>query len=225
MHQRQLQLKNKKKLDKLVADREYAERRVNELKKQLAGLRQEVDEKGQQRQELTEQVFILEHDIKAAESRLSELQGQILTAEEAEKIKGKKTLTGGQKGITYQEYLNLKATATAVEDVQSRDRYLDYREQSIRQKEKESEQKIAQRVKDADKEIGSLLQQINDLEKSLRALLDTYHLARELQREAEKRGYKSTEAILEDVAPIQKEYQQRWVEEALRQQPKRRRGR
>lgn len=217
--------KEQKKLEQIVADREYAERRVNELKKQLAGLRQEVDEKGQQRQELAEQVFILEHDIKTAESRLSELQGQILTAEEAEKIKGKKTLTGGLKGITYKEYLDLKTTATAVSDVRARDKSLDDREKRIRQKERESAQKIEQQESEAAKKVGFWLQQAAELERLLKSLVDTYGLAQDLKREAEKRGYMGKDAILGNVAAIRQKYeqeqQQRKADPQYQQQQKR----
>lgn len=214
-----------KKLEQLAAEREYTESRIKKLESQIAGLRQEVADKGQQRQELAEQVFILEHDIKAAESRLSELQGQILTAEEAEKIKGKKTLTGGLKGITYKEYLDLKTTATAVSDVRARDKSLDDREKRIRQKEKESAQKIEQQESEAAKKVGFWLQQAAELERLLKSLVDTYGLAQDLKREAEKRGYMGKDAILGNVAAIRQKYeqeqQQRKADPQYQQQQKR----
>lgn len=198
-----------KKLEQLVADREYAERRVNELKKQLAGLRQEVDEKGQQRQELVEQVFILEHDIKAAESRLSELQGQVLTAEEAKKIAGKKVpLLDMVYNLTYKQYLDIMATATADEDVKKRLEYLEFKEELIRKKERKSEQKIEQQESEAAKKVEFWLQQADSLERHLHDLIDTFHLASELKREAEKRGYMGKEAILGNIGAIRKQYEQ-----------------
>lgn len=48
---------------------------------------------------------------KQAEERLNALQGQILSQEEVNALKGKKTLTGCLRGISYQEYLSLKKTA------------------------------------------------------------------------------------------------------------------
>ena len=214
-----------KKLDQLAAERKQTESRIKKLESQIAGLRQEVANKGQQRQELAEQVFILEHDIKAAESRLSELQGQILTAEEAEKIKGKKTLTGGLTGITYKEYLDLQTTATAVSDVRARDKSLDDREKRIRQKEKESAQKIEQQESEAAKKVGFWLQQAAELERLLKSLVDTYGLAQDLKREAEKRGYMGKDAILGNVSAIRQKYeqeqQQRKADPQYQQQQKR----
>ena len=46
-----------------------------------------------------------------AEKQLEELQGKILNQKEINAINGKKTLTGGLKGVSYEEYLSLKKTA------------------------------------------------------------------------------------------------------------------
>lgn len=46
-----------------------------------------------------------------AEAQLEELKGKILTQKEINAINGKKTLTGGLKGVSYEEYLSLKKTA------------------------------------------------------------------------------------------------------------------
>lgn len=52
--------------------------------------------------------------VEKAEQKLESLQGKILKQEEVNAIKGKKTLTGGLKGVTYEEYLSLKKTAQSV---------------------------------------------------------------------------------------------------------------
>lgn len=52
--------------------------------------------------------------VEKAEQKLESLQGKILKQEEVNAIKGKKTLTGGLKGVTYEEYLSLKKTAQNV---------------------------------------------------------------------------------------------------------------
>lgn len=52
--------------------------------------------------------------IEKAEHKLENLQGRILKQEEVNAIKGKKTLTGGLKDVTYNEYLSLKKTAQYV---------------------------------------------------------------------------------------------------------------
>ena len=49
-----------------------------------------------------------------AEKRLNDLQGRVLKQEEVNALQGKKTLTGGLKGISYSEYLSLKKTAQNV---------------------------------------------------------------------------------------------------------------
>lgn len=48
---------------------------------------------------------------KQAENRLNDLQGRVLKQEEVNALKGKKSLTGTLKGISYDEYLSLKKTA------------------------------------------------------------------------------------------------------------------
>ena len=51
---------------------------------------------------------------KRAENRLNDLQGRVLTQEQVNALQGKKTLTGGLKDISYNEYLSLKKTAQNV---------------------------------------------------------------------------------------------------------------
>lgn len=57
--------------------------------------------------------------VEKAEQKLESLQGKILKQEEVNAIKGKKTLTGGLKGVTYEEYLSLKKTAQSVNKAKS----------------------------------------------------------------------------------------------------------
>lgn len=52
-----------------------------------------------------------EQSAELAEKHLNDLQGRVLKQEEVNALKGKKTLTGGLKGINYEEYLSLKKTA------------------------------------------------------------------------------------------------------------------
>lgn len=49
-----------------------------------------------------------------AEIRLNDLQGRVLSQEEVNALKGKKTLTGALKGVSYEEYLSLVKTAQNV---------------------------------------------------------------------------------------------------------------
>lgn len=55
-----------------------------------------------------------------AEQQLEKLQGKIMKEQEVNALNGKKTLTGGLKGVSYQEYLSLKKTAQRVEKTQKK---------------------------------------------------------------------------------------------------------
>lgn len=57
-----------------------------------------------------------EQSAERAEKHLNELQGQVLSQEEVNALRGKKTLTGGLKGISYEEYLSLKKTAQSLKE-------------------------------------------------------------------------------------------------------------
>ena len=56
-----------------------------------------------------------EQSAERAEKHLNELQGRVLNQEEVNALRGKKTLTGGLKGINYEEYLSLVQTAQSVD--------------------------------------------------------------------------------------------------------------
>lgn len=56
-----------------------------------------------------------EQSAERAEKHLNELQGRVLSQEEVNALRGKKTLTGGLKGINYEEYLSLVKTAQSVD--------------------------------------------------------------------------------------------------------------
>lgn len=56
-----------------------------------------------------------EQSAERAEKHLNELQGRVLNQEEVNALRGKKTLTGGLKGINYEEYLSLVKTAQSVD--------------------------------------------------------------------------------------------------------------
>ena len=60
-----------------------------------------------------------EHRAERAENRLKDLQGRVLNQEQVNALKGKKTLTGGLKGISYEEYCSLRKTAQSVDKAKS----------------------------------------------------------------------------------------------------------
>ena len=53
----------------------------------------------------------ISNELKQKEELLKDLEGKILSQKELNAINGKKTLTGGLKGVSYEEYLSLKKTA------------------------------------------------------------------------------------------------------------------
>ena len=66
-------------------------------------------------QSANQRIQEVEQEQRTAEQHLQDLKGKVLKAEEVNRINGKKSITGALKGITYEDYLNLKATAARVE--------------------------------------------------------------------------------------------------------------
>lgn len=56
-----------------------------------------------------------EEQIKQSSEALRALQGEVLTQQQVNTLNGKKTLTGALKGISYEDYLSLKKTASTAE--------------------------------------------------------------------------------------------------------------
>lgn len=78
---------------------------------------------GSDRAHLSENRFKAEKALEAAhaaEQKLAELTPKILTAAEVGKLRGKKTLFGGLKGVSYTEFESLKATAGRVDQAERR---------------------------------------------------------------------------------------------------------
>lgn len=71
-------------------------------------------------EELEEEAEKANKKVDKATEMLSELKGKILTQKEVNAVKGKKTLTGALKGVTYTEYLSLKKTALEVHRMDER---------------------------------------------------------------------------------------------------------
>ncbi len=171
---------------------------------------QEMTELAEQYQSLSEQIKTIQKAKNAAESRLSELQGQVLTAEEAEKISCKKVpMLGTVYDITYKEILDLKATATAVRDVRARGVYLDDREKSLNERERT----IDQKEDEVNHRLALLFRQADDVERNLIALVRTEQIARRIKKEAESEGLESREKIQENISKIRQS-----VEETKQQQ-------
>ena len=113
-HQNTL-LNVKKQTNELWGQQQKIKQNIAALDKQL---KEAEDLKEQEIMRITEELAIrlaeMDIQIKAAESRLAELQGQILTAEQVKDI-GIKKAPFGMALIPYQDALNLKRTAERVD--------------------------------------------------------------------------------------------------------------
>lgn len=84
----------------------------------------------------------ISNELKQKEEILKDLEGKILSQKELNAINGKKTLTGGLKGVGYEEYLSLKKTA-------------------------ENSLKMEKRAKDLKRENETLKNTVKDLKKEM----------------------------------------------------------
>lgn len=162
-----------------------------------------------EKKSLIAELGYLTEEINTAKKRLQTLQGKILNQQEVNAINGKKTLTGGLKGVTYEEYLSLKRTAEKI-------RYYDNADERLRQKEKETDK----RLQEAEKTIKLRLSEVQQLEQYIQALITTHQLAVDLQKATEKRGILSRETIAKNTEIIRKKQEERLPEQ--NQKPKNR---
>ena len=132
-----------------------AEQIAAEKQKQTVQYQQEAEQteakvKSRQQElvQLEQRQVILQSEIDASEIHLQALQGQILTTGEVNRLNGKKTLTGALRGITYEDYLNLKATAERVDQAE---RILAETDKIIDDANKKAEEVISEAKKKAEK--------------------------------------------------------------------------
>ena len=104
--QKRKELKAKKQAEQ--AELAQLEQRKKDLQEEID--RQEADLQAE-KEKYKQQIEELEKNIAQAESRLQALQGRILTTEEVNRINGRKTLTGALRGVSWDEFSSLKATA------------------------------------------------------------------------------------------------------------------
>lgn len=83
------------------------------------------------KRETTEELENIKANINALKMHENELQGKVMNLQEVNALNGKRSLTGGLKGISYTEYLSLKKTAEKVDTLDLRERNLTEREQKI----------------------------------------------------------------------------------------------
>lgn len=73
--------------------------------------------KEEQQEQIQEELQPLQKAVTDAQIRLESLEGRIMKQSEVNALKGKKSLTGALKNVSYEEYLSLKKTAKHVQAV------------------------------------------------------------------------------------------------------------
>lgn len=79
--------------------------------------REYIKEKESILQDATEELQTLQQQVKIEQKKLTTLQGKVLKQREVNAIKGKKSLMGALKNVTYEEYLSLKKTAKKIDNI------------------------------------------------------------------------------------------------------------
>ena len=136
-------------------------RTVAELKAEaeIGAAQERAVEASKMAEKIEGEVEYLEGQKDALESDLEGLQAKIMTEKEVQALKGKKTLTGGLKGVSYTEYESLKKTARHVRRVEvERDKAIK-RAESAEKRVQAAEEKAEQ----AEKEKPSLKLQMENV--------------------------------------------------------------
>ena len=153
--QQQKAEKHQRKRKELKAKKQAEQAELAQLEQQKKDLQEEIERQETaiqaEKRKREQQIESLEEKIAQAESHLQALQGQVLTAEEVKRINSKKSLTGALKGITYEDYLNLKATAERVDQAEQIFAEID---KMIAEAKSEAEQVIAKAKSEAEKIIS-----------------------------------------------------------------------
>ncbi len=105
-----------------------------------------------------------------AEQQLSELKGKVLELQEVQKIQGKKSFTGALKNITYKEFLDLKATAEKVDEVDDKLSEINFKLDELKQKQQKlNENTIA--LKQKETEIQKKIEELSNIEATVETTL------------------------------------------------------
>ena len=137
-------------------------RTVTEMKaeQEIAIAQEKAEEASKMAEKIVGEVEALQGQKSALQNDLEGLQAKIMTEQEVQALKGKKTITGGLKGVSYTEYESLKKTARHVRRVEAeRDKAI-ARAESAEQRVKAAEEKAEQ----AQKEKPSLKLQMENVQ-------------------------------------------------------------
>lgn len=86
----------------------------------------------------------ISNELKQKEELLKGLEGKILSQKELNAINGKKTLTGGLKGVSYEEYLSLKKTAEKGVKTKKRAKELEIENETLKNTVKDLQNELEQ---------------------------------------------------------------------------------
>jgi hypothetical protein len=133
-----------------------------ELAKALAAGRDELKEIKIESDELKQQETEIKSRVQELEEDFSNLQGKVLSAEEVNAIEGKKTILGGLKDVSYEDFLSLKKTAEQVESIKAeRDKAVESAKRSG-QKARQTEEAADKKVKQAEELARQQIRQANE---------------------------------------------------------------
>ena len=155
-------------------------------------------------QELEKTLKTLQNDVKmlsvdkstmlveknALKGKINALKGKLLSLEEVNKINVKKTITGGIKGISYEDIINLKATAQKVNE--------------ISKMMNESQEKLKQ-AEQAEKRAEKLLNEAQKM--PMKQQIEHIQLIKE--NESLKRKIKEINEILDELPDLNNQIQQK----------------
>lgn len=96
--------------------------------------------KEEQQEQINQELQPLQKAVTDAQNQLKKLEGRVLKQSEVNAIKGKKSITGALKGVTYEEYLSLKKTAKQVNEVQATNKTLTIERNEARERAKNAEE-------------------------------------------------------------------------------------
>ena len=86
----------------------------------------------------------ISNELKQKKELLKDLEGKILSQKELNAINGKKTLTGGLKGVSYEEYLSLKKTAEKGVKTKKRAKELEIENETLKNTVKDLQNELEQ---------------------------------------------------------------------------------
>ena len=169
---------------------QIAQKRIQTARKKTDEAEKLAVTRQQQANELQHKIEDLQAKIEPLQNRLQGLQWHFMTAEEVNSLNVQKTLTGALRGITYEECLSLKATASRVEQA---DEVLAERDKIIADAKSEGEEIISDAKKQAEEE----RKQFHEYKQWSRDALNEYFDQKKKNDEIIKQTDKSRERLAE----------------------------